>query len=211
MQAPSVRLVCFDLGGVILRICRTWAEGCEAAGLAPRDGTDEKWILSPTWDRINRSYQRGEIDVHAFTEQLSALIDGRYSAEEILRVHQAWTRGEYEGVCALVVRVHDAGVATAILSNTNHEHWITFPRYPAFQMLQNRHGSHLLRACKPDEAAYRAIEAHTGCAGDGILFFDDLSENVDGARRVGWRAEQIDPHQPTDVQMVVHLREHGVL
>ena len=29
----QVRIVCFDWGGVILRHCRSWQEGCAAAGL----------------------------------------------------------------------------------------------------------------------------------------------------------------------------------
>ncbi len=37
MLEKRIRLVCFDLGGVVIRICRTWAEGCAAAGLEVRD------------------------------------------------------------------------------------------------------------------------------------------------------------------------------
>ena len=32
-MANSISLVCFDLGGVVLRICQSWAEGCVVAGL----------------------------------------------------------------------------------------------------------------------------------------------------------------------------------
>ena len=31
------RTVCFDLGGVIVRICRSWEEGCHRAGVSLRD------------------------------------------------------------------------------------------------------------------------------------------------------------------------------
>ncbi len=33
----SIQLVCFDVGGVVVRICHTWAEGCAAAGITPRN------------------------------------------------------------------------------------------------------------------------------------------------------------------------------
>ena len=31
-----IRLVCFDLGGVLVKICRSWSDGCRAAGLDVR-------------------------------------------------------------------------------------------------------------------------------------------------------------------------------
>ena len=41
MTGPnSVRCVCFDWGGVLLRICRSFAEGVRAAGLELRPGAD---------------------------------------------------------------------------------------------------------------------------------------------------------------------------
>ena len=35
-NATPPSLVCFDLGGVVIRICRSWEEGCAAAGLPLR-------------------------------------------------------------------------------------------------------------------------------------------------------------------------------
>jgi putative hydrolase of the HAD superfamily len=211
MDERPVQLVCFDLGGVLLRICRSWAEGCAAAGLELRDGRDLLHRPSDGWDELNDLYQRGRLSRDEYARRFSAATGGLYSPEEIIRVHEAWILGEYEGVGGVIRRIDEAGRETAILSNTTHEHWLTLPRYPSLQLLNNRLASHELGLRKPEEASYRAVEQRTGMAGPSILFFDDLEENVLAARRVGWRAEQIDPLRSTAEQMIAALRAHGVI
>jgi len=209
-MSDRIRLVCFDLGGVILRICRSWVEGCEAAEIDVRGDVDGLLAERP-WNEINDAYQCGQIDGATFAARFSAVIDGIYSPEEIMLVHDAWTREEYAGVDSVIEAIHAAGVETAVLSNTNHDHWVTFDRYPTVGLVQKRYASHLLEARKPEPAAYRAVEAATGHDAAGILFFDDLEVNVEAARAVGWRAEQIDPLRGTAPQIRQALRAHGVL
>ena len=136
-RSTRIRLVCFDLGGVIVRICGSWREGCAIAGVQERDGFEPVLDAPPLHD-INAAYQRGAIDVGAFADRFSASIGGRYAAGEILQVHGAWLLGEYEGVGALVERVHAAGIDTAVLSNTCAVHWKTMGDYPTFRALRNR-------------------------------------------------------------------------
>lgn len=190
--SSPIRLVCFDLGGVIIRICRTWAEGCAAAGLPVRE--PERWRSTMAARRaIVDEHQRGRIDGWTFASRLSSLVDGLYSPAEILGVHRAWMLGAYSGMAEIVARLHGAGIRTAALSNTNHEHWTAIAGYPAVASMQHLLASHQLGLIKPDPAIYRRAEALLGCSGGEILFFDDIPENVEAARGVGWRAEVIDP------------------
>jgi FMN phosphatase YigB (HAD superfamily) len=64
---------------------------------------------------------------------------------------------------------------------------------------------------KPDQRIYRLAEAQLGVAGDAVVFFDDLEENVDAAQRVGWRAHQIDHTGDTAAQMREHLGSYGIV
>lgn len=210
MSRHAIRLVCFDLGGVLLRICRSWTEGCAAAGLELRGGKDLLDHRPDGWNELNDLYQRGRISREEYARRFSDAIDGLYSPAEIIHVHESWILGEYEGVGEVIRRIGEAGLETAVLSNTTLEHWLTLPRYPSLQLLNNRLGSHQLGLRKPEEASYRAIEQRTGLAGGAIIFFDDLEENVLGARRLGWLAERIDPLRPTDGQMIRALTAHGV-
>jgi putative hydrolase of the HAD superfamily len=209
-DAPHV--VCFDAGGVLVEICRSWAEGCRAADLDVRGDVDASCGPGSGFPDINAAYQRGEIALEEFADGVHRLVDGLYTVEEIIRVHHAWTLDEYPGISALVDALHEGGIETAMLSNTSHDHWITFPdRYPGLMRIRHRHGSHLIGVCKPDAAAYEVVEASTGARGPEILFFDDLEENVEGARAMGWRAQRIDPLASTIDQMRSWLERFGLL
>lgn len=211
MDRP-IRLVCFDLGGVVIRICRDWAQACACAGVAVRGDVDALWANGDErWHVLNDAYQRGRVSTTDFARRCAVLLGGIYTVEEILRVHRAWTREEYPGVGALVERIHAAGVETAVLSNTCADHWEVLHGQPAFRALRNRHASHLLGLRKPDPAIYAALERSVGWTGASIAFFDDTPENVNAARARGWRAERIDHEGDTARQMADALAGMGVL
>lgn len=204
-----VRLVCFDLGGVIIRICQTWAERCAAVGVAIRN--PELWDeIEPVRDGLMAQYQTGRIEGSHFARQLSEALRGLYSPAEIMAIHNAWLIDEYEGVDAIVDRLHQAGLDTAALTNTTHEHWVRMPQFPTVGRLRHRLASHELGLHKPDAAIYLRLERQLGYAGREILFFDDTEENVIAAQAVGWRAERIDPAGDTARQMAEAMAEHGV-
>ncbi len=200
------RLVCFDLGGVVVRICRSWEEGCAAAGL-PLRGIAERDATRSERHAAVVDFQSGRIDSSVFTQRISQILRGAYSPDEILAVHRAWMLGEYPGVAALIEELHAAGVETGVLSNTNHEHWSALTQFGAFRRLRNRHASHLLGQHKPDRAIYAAFEAEVGVHGRDILFFDDLPENVEAARQFGWRAIQVDPGSDPSFDTAPQLRD----
>ena len=209
--AGSIRLVCFDLGGVLIRICRTWAEGCRVAGVphrTPEAGADDP--IAGIAD-LHRRHQMGEIDVSTFARLCSDRLDGLYAAQEILAVHRAWILGEYDGIAVNVEQVHRHQVATAALSNTNEEHWRRMPEFASFGLIEHALASHELGMVKPEPQIYRHLEERLGVAGAQILFFDDLTANVTAARHRGWNAVLIDPEQETAPQVGAALREHGVV
>ena len=203
-------LICFDLGGVLVRICRSWPEGCRAAGVPEREHR-------PASDHDHRKneliirYQTGRVDCEDFFQELSDLFGGLWSPEEAARVHHAWILEPYAGTAELIDELHRAGLATACLSNTSHSHWAPLLQVPAIQALGVRHASHLLGLHKPDPAIYRAFEVETGTPGEDIVFFDDLPENIAAARAAGWDAVRIDHARETAPQIRAALEERGVL
>jgi FMN phosphatase YigB (HAD superfamily) len=218
----TVECVCFDLGGVLVRTCHSWDEGCVAAGLEVRPHPDAEHA-NAAWLALTDRFGLGQLVEAEWAEELSRAWDGLYSIPEILRIHHAWTQREYDGVDRLVDALHGAGVETSCLSNTNHAHWARLvhldgeapragdPEYPTVHRLRGHFASHLLGLAKPDPAIYGAFEQATGRTGSSILFFDDRPENVAAARARGWRAEQIDPRVETSPQIGARLREHRVL
>jgi glucose-1-phosphatase len=209
----TIKLVCFDLGGVVLRICRTWAEGCAAAGLDLRFPTNGSSGGHGGWHaprELNDLYQTGRITCDEFARQLSQATNHVYAPAEIMQIHRAWILGEYPGVGDVINSIHNARCQTAALSNTNHGHWQQIQTYDPVKRLQHRLASHELHLHKPDPAIYRELERRLNWRSCDILFFDDLLENVEAARAVGWHAEQIDPHGCTATQMRQHLRAYAV-
>ena len=211
-----IRLVCFDLGGVLVRICRSWREGCERAGLPVHDDLD---TLETRAARMHwaHQYQLGRIDCDTFTRKLSEALSGRYTPAQIRAIHDAWIIAEYPGVDGLLRRLNESDdLTTAILSNTNQGHWARLlpgtgaGEFPSLALVHRPHASHLLGLAKPDPAIFRAFESRTGSAPDDVLFFDDLEENVAAARACGWRAERIDHDGDTVSQIAEHLARHGV-
>lgn len=218
-NSDGIRIVCFDWGGVIVRIVRTWAEGCDRAGLEVRGGSaTAEWAARRK--PVANAYQEGRLTCEEFRARLSESMDGLYSPDEIARIHDAWLIEEYRGIDRVIEMLLGARhVETALLSNTNHGHWArqapsaekSIPHFPSAGRLKHKHASHLLGLAKPGVEIYRAFEKATGVSGPQILFFDDLADNIEAARSVGWRAEQIDHLGDTASQIERHLRAHGVL
>ncbi|MCA9295403.1 MAG: HAD-IA family hydrolase [Phycisphaerales bacterium] len=205
-----IRVVCFDLGGVLIRICRSWREGCDVAGLPLRDGLEAALDHSRDWLEANRRYQIDDISLDDYVRTVSASINGLYTPEEIERIHHAWTREPYDGVNDIIDALHDGDLITAALSNTNAAHWAVLADADPVARLQHRCASHLMRLHKPDPQIYRAFERIVGHAGSDILFFEDTPDNADAARTLGWRTHVVDPRQPTAPQIRRALRDHGV-
>ncbi|MFI4896268.1 MAG: HAD family hydrolase [Phycisphaerales bacterium JB059] len=199
---PDVRLVCFDWGGVILRICRSFAEGCERAGLDVRLDAEDPDLYSVR-RTISARYQVGAIDEKDFFASVAASTRAAYTPEEIARIHDAWLIEEYPGVRELIEELHTLDtVRTGMLSNTNARHWARRDRdFPTAGLLHHPHASHLLGLAKPDERIFRAFERQTGARAPEIVFFDDLPENINAANAAGWRGVLIDHEGDTAAQM----------
>lgn len=211
----AIRTVCFDLGGVLVRACGTFNEAVEAAGLTLRD---RQYLSSPpVLDRqshLMAAHQIGDIDYDAYCRELSSAMQGLYSADEIRLTHEAWILGEYPGASALIEGLcGDSDLVTACLSNTNDGHWARLvggSEFPWIGRFRHRLASHLLRLAKPAPAIYKAAQDAFGCAPEQIVFFDDMSQNVDAARQMGWIAQSIDASGDPVDQMRLALAALGV-
>ncbi len=202
----SRKLICFDLGGVVVRICSTWFEACERAGIEPREMKE-----SEEFYRLLDQYQRGEVSYAGFVENIARLSRGVFTPQEVEVVHQAWVYEEYGGVADLITRIKDAGFKTAVLSNTNERHWEKMMTWQTLPRVDYPFASHQMGKIKPDPDIYKELEKETGYGSHEIIFFDDLSANISEARVQGWDARLIDPAGDPKTQMERVLVEAGVL
>ncbi len=206
MPTPNIQLICFDLGGVLIRLCDSWEHACKRAAVTPsKPITDDD--IKQLIELVHRE-EVGGFDGGEFFTRASPILG--LSPSDAKAMSDAWLRGPFEGVDALIDAINVAGLTSACLSNTNHNHWqaMTDPAHRnalPLEKLHHRFASHLVKDRKPNRSIYQHVEQVTATSPGAILFFDDSPENVDAAHAQGWQAFHVtDPDDPV-AQMTAHL------
>ena len=200
MTPAEKNLVCFDLGGILVKMANSWNECL-------------------VWSSLS-SYCRSdlEVSVHTFEpyvlHEVGKMTDGDYlealrdylsvpSTDDALKTHLGFLGDPYPGTLELMNDVHKAGFKTACLSNTEEWHWqkMTSALYPAVQAIQTQTASHLLNQRKPEPEIFIALSQLVEVPCSKVVYFDDVPSNVEGAIRAGWDAYLIDAHGDTASQM----------
>jgi len=176
----------FDLGRVVLDIdfgktlaCWAGHAGCEPAHLVGRFSRDD----------IYRRHETGEISDAEFFEGLRSSLGVKLSDAQFLEGWNAVFAGEMPGIAALLARAA-ARVPLYAFSNTNNAHVEHFSREYAGVLGHFREIflSSAIGLRKPDAAAYDHVVKAIGVDPERIVFFDDLAENIEGARGCGLTA-----------------------
>jgi putative hydrolase of the HAD superfamily len=218
-MSRGVDTVVFDLGGVVVRICRSFEQAAGRAGLPFDAARVQRAAAQAERKSLHALYERGRLSCDEFFARAAATTDGLYTPAEFRLIHERWIIEDYPGAAGLIDALHAAGLITGALSNTNASHWAQMSRvtpgtpalFDAPARLGLRHASHLLGSAKPDPAIYAAFVRLTGADPGRTVFFDDLPANVDAARAAGWHAHRIDPDADPPEQVRRLLREaHGV-
>lgn len=214
MTPSPIQLVCFDLGRVLIDICRGFAEAAGRAGVAAPACLQEPGVRQRVLE-VFHEHESGRVDDDGFAAAVGDILT--CPPPHVLATLRAWLKGPFPGVSELVEdlrrRPH---VQLACLSNTNGMHWNMMiagsgPTALPLHRLHHRFASHLLGCMKPDARIYQHVEQATGIAPQAIVFFDDRPENCQGARDRGWHAHVIAEDGDPVTQMRRHLAEHGVL
>lgn len=206
----AMRVVCFDVGGVLAEIRPVFADCARAVGLDPVPASLEGKKIGDL--AFFDDYQAGRYTDDEFLQVFGDFMG--VSAETAFRVHQAILVGPNPGTVELVESLRERGVKTGCLSNTNELHWRVFMEgvlLPHLPRLDFQVGSHRLKLDKPNAAIYRAFEEICGAKPGDIVFFEDGAKNVEGALACGWDAVLIDPVNDPCGQMVDALRSRGIV
>jgi len=205
-----VRAVCFDLGGVLIRICGTWGEALGVCGLQSQNPAADLSLSSfPGLE----AHQSGALTEEQYFEQLAQYL-GLSGSDEAVRVHEGIVKEEYHGAFEFVRELNENGLSTGCLSNTNEYHWrqlLDTERFPVMSELQVRLASHELALNKPDPEVFRRFEEEARVEGPEIVYFDDTAGHVEAAKSLGWRAYLIDPAEDPIAQMRQALRTELLL
>lgn len=221
----AIQLVCFDIGGVLIRIANDWREAFGLAGLpAPKALEMAKTIThhnqtdpdhhDAAFSDAAIAYETGKTDDATYLQAMMQRRTGM-SEEEARSIMRVWLIEPFEGVSQIIDEVNATPATSACLSNTNLLHWRQMEsdaRYGSMLSKLDRHfTSFKMGVRKPEPGIYEQVEQTMGLPGQQILFFDDLEMNINAARARGWRAERINPRDNPARQMREHLKTHGLI
>jgi len=204
----TIQLVCFDLGGVLIRICDGWAQAAQLADVKLPKPPNPEDVLP-----LTREFETGRLDEQQFCDRVAPIVG--IPPQEVRSLVHAWLRGPYQQTDKLIDDLHRNQVPTACLSNTNQTHWdmmhSTGSNYLPLESLTFRFASHLIGAMKPTPDIYTHLEEQTGVAPESILYFDDNAENCKAAGDREWHVYQIDPSGDTARQIAEVLRSYRLI
>ena len=179
----------FDLGRVVLdidfgRTLHHWARqaGCEPVLLGQR------FLRGELYHR----HEKGEISDEAFFAGLRSSLGVELSDAQFIDGWNAIFVGEMPGIRTLLGRAAKH-LPLYAFSNTNAVHVACFSAQYA-EVLGHFHQiflSSTIGLRKPDAEAYDHVVQAIGVPAERIVFFDDLDENVRGARERGLKAVRV--------------------
>jgi FMN phosphatase YigB (HAD superfamily) len=195
LSPGSADALLFDLGRVVLDIdfnktLECWAghADCEPEHLVGRFARDD----------IYQRHETGKIGDAEYFAALRASLGVELSDAQLLEGWNAIFAGEMPGIAPLLERAAQH-LPLYAFSNTNPAHAEHFSETYA-GVLGHFHEIFLSSAIglrKPDAAAYDHVVKAIGVPASRIVFFDDLAENIDGARARGLTAVHVT--SPDDV------------
>ena len=185
----------FDFGRVVIDIdfnktlvCWAGHAGCEPADLVGRFARDD----------IYQRHETGSVSDAEFFASLRTSLGIDLSDAQFLEGWNAIFAGEMPGIGSLLMRA-GTRVPLYAFSNTNNAHVEHFSHVYADVLGHFREIflSSAIGLRKPDAAAYDHVVQAIGVPAKRIVFFDDLAENIDGARARGLTAVHVT--SPDDV------------
>ena len=183
LSPGSADALLFDLGRVVIDIdfskaLACWAAhaGCEPAAIAARFVRDQAY----------RDHETGTLSDEAYFGCLRTSLGIALTDAQFLEGWNAIFAGEMPEIDDLLAR---AGKRLPLyaFSNTNRPHVAHFSIAYASVLRHFRqlYLSSSIGLRKPDRAAYDHVIGAIGLPASRIVFFDDLAENVEGARACG--------------------------
>jgi glucose-1-phosphatase len=183
VRAEDFDALLLDLGNVLVEIdfARVTAHWARAAGLEP-EAIAERF----SHDEPYRRHERAEIPVADYFAALRSSLGVELDDDAFLEGWNAVFVREISEVVGVLPQLARK-LPLYVLSNTNHAHHSFFSRRYAAALTHFRRVfvSHELGVRKPEPRAFRRVAEAVGVPPERILFFDDLPENVAGAREAG--------------------------
>jgi len=189
LSPGSADALLFDLGRVVLDIDFNRALACWAghAGCAPAE-IAARFVREKSY----RQHEVGTITDADYFESLRATMGIGISDAQLLEGWNAIFAGEMPGIAPLLKRAATR-LPLYAFSNTNRPHveYFSVAYADVLGHFREMFLSSTIGLRKPDAAAYDHVVKAIGVPAPRIVFFDDLAENIEGARARGLTAVHV--------------------
>ena len=137
------------------------------------------------------AFERGELTPLAFAEQAVRQWELDVSPGDFIADFETWPERLLPGARD-AIQTLEGKYRLACFSNINIPHWRQAEALGLAKLFEKAFLSHELGARKPEQRAYDLVIKGLDGSPDGVLFFDDVAENVAVARDAGVKAQHVD-------------------
>ncbi len=132
-------------------------------------------------------YEFGNISSDEFIDRMGKLFGARFDEKKFSEKFCAIFPSYIEGMPELLTELSERGIYC--LSNTNELHLNhCMEQFPELRLFKQIFASHQIHKRKPYPGTYREVAKLLDIAPQSLVYFDDITVNVDGARRAGLQA-----------------------
>jgi putative hydrolase of the HAD superfamily len=185
--------ILFDLGGVLLEVAQPRIfNHLQSLTDIPASVIEERMKSAAFFrdDFMVREFSPQEISDH-----VNEVLGQRLSTSDVVQALNAELGPEISSTARLLPTLRRKA-KVGCLSNTNSIHWDKLLQsYPFMGHFDRRFASQILGCAKPGKEIYEKVAGLLNAQPRQILFFDDRSENVETARRLGWHAQLYSGHE----------------
>lgn len=202
MTNERIKIICFDLGGVLLEV--NWQLTLDYFNLTI---TPQKALLEIGQSQIYFEYEKGNIKAGEFAQYINQKYNCELSTEKFKLGWNKCLTGAINGAAEIIDSIPHHYKIFA-LSNTNQEHYDYYRHFSFFKKFKKIIASQHLGLRKPDPLIYQKAIELINHPPQEILYFDDLIENVEGAKKAFMNALHIkDPIK----DLTAGLKKFGVI
>ncbi len=197
-------IIVFDLGNVLLPF--TYTKMIEEFEIVqPGLGEKFKALYHQNYN-IHRNFERGELSNNQFLDIMMEWLEHKIDRENFCKLfsHIFTENKELTNLLPILKQKY----RLVLLSNTNQIHMeYGWQKFSFLQNFEKMILSHEVKAVKPEEKIFRAVEEFTKEPSANHFFIDDILEYVDGAKNCGWGGAQF----VTNQKLLADFKSNGIL
>ncbi len=186
-SVTTVDVLLFDLGGVLVDFSGVRDLALLLPGRPSESEVLERWSVCPHTEQ----FHLGKLNQYDFGDRFVRDWHIDLSPEDFLRAFRSWSRGLFPGASDLLASLRPR-FRLAALSNSNELHWqrntIELGITGLFEVAIS---SHQIGICKPNPGIYLAALDQLCVSPSAVVFFDDVSVNVEAASALGIQSFQV--------------------